>query len=26
MTGICREGRLNFEDQRTDVHKKLFTI
>jgi len=26
MTGIQREGRQNFRDQRTDVHKELCSI
>jgi len=26
MTGICRESRRNFVDQRTDMHKELFTV
>jgi len=26
MTEIRREGRRNFEDQRTDMHKKLCTV
>jgi len=26
MTGIRREGRRNFRDQRTDVHKKLCIV
>jgi len=26
VTGICREGRWNFADQRTNVHKKLCTL
>jgi len=26
VTGICRDGRLNFGDQRTDVHKELCTL
>jgi len=26
VTGICREGRRNFGDQRTDVHKELCTL
>jgi len=26
VTGIYREGRQNFGDQRTDVHKELCTL
>ena len=26
MTGIHREGRRSFRDQRTDVHKELCTV
>jgi len=26
VTGIHREGRRNFRDQKTDVHKELCTV